>query len=212
MEKSNRLDIKSLVRIPILDGDTYGTFISFKGLEAGAEHFAIQLGVLKPGQTPLVRVHSECMTGDVFGSQRCDCGPQLHESLGKIARHGGFLLYLRQEGRGIGLYAKFDAYVLQDQGFNTFEANRRLNFPDDMRSFDVAAQMLKALGHERIKLLTNNPDKVGQLREAGIAIQDVVPTQLFANQHNHRYLAAKARHAQHNIALNEAGQVPTLAS
>lgn len=212
MDKSSQLAIRSLVRIPILDGETYGTFISFSGLEAGPEHFAIQLGVLKPTQTPLVRVHSECMTGDVFGSQRCDCGPQLHESLRKIARHGGFLLYLRQEGRGIGLYAKFDAYVLQDQGFNTFEANRWLSFPDDMRSFEVAAHILRALGHDRIKLLTNNPDKVGQLREAGVAIEQVVPTQLFANQHNHRYLAAKAHHAQHNIVLDAVGQAPTLSS
>ena len=119
---------------------------------------------MRRGPAPLVRPHSECLTGDVFGSQRCDCGPQLREAVERIADSGGFLLYLRQEGRGIGLYAKLDAYALQDTGLDTYEANLALGHGEDERSYLVAAQMLHALGVSRVALLSNNPDKARQLR------------------------------------------------
>ena len=121
---------------------------------------------------PLVRLHSECLTGDVFGSQRCDCGPQLREAVERIADAGGFLLYLRQEGRGIGLYAKLDAYALQDAGLDTYEANLALGFAADERDYTVAAQMLRALGVSRVALLSNNPDKAAQLTGLGITVTE----------------------------------------
>ena len=145
--------------------------------------------------------HSECLTGDVFGSARCDCGPQLREAVERIAEHGGFLLYLRQEGRGIGLYAKLDAYALQDPGLDTYAANRALGFGDDERDYTAAAQMLAALGVPRIDLLTNNPDKPSQLRDLGVEVAHVVPTAVHAAPDNLRYLRAKVTHTDHTIDL-----------
>ena len=150
---------------------------------------------------PLVRLHSECLTGDVFGSTRCDCGPQLRESVERIATGGGVLLYLRQEGRGIGLYNKLDAYALQDAGLDTYEANTALGFVEDARDYTAAAQMLAALGVARLDLLTNNPDKAAQLREQGVAVRRTVPTGVFASESNLRYLQAKAEHTRHTILL-----------
>ncbi|MGO4728701.1 MULTISPECIES: GTP cyclohydrolase II [unclassified Inquilinus] len=196
------VEIRNTVTIPILDGAGSGIFHTFTSFEDGGEHFAIALGP-QGHDVPLVRVHSECLTGDVFGSQRCDCGPQLIDALHRIGREGGFVLYLRQEGRGIGLYAKLDAYVLQDQGLDTFEANERLNFPHDMRDFTPAAQMLLALGVKRIRLLTNNPDKAKQLEAAGIEIVEIVPTGVFVTAHNIQYLEAKVRKHAHQIDLPE---------
>jgi len=149
---------------------------------------------------PLVRVHSECVTGDVFGSLRCDCGPQLKEALSRCRDEGGIILYLRQEGRGIGLADKIVSYYLQDRGFDTFTANRELGFTNDMRDYGVAAQMLKALGHTTIKLLTNNPDKKSQLEHFGIKIVSCEPTSLNVSEHNLRYLMAK-RDAGHALAI-----------
>jgi GTP cyclohydrolase II len=189
-----------LTKVPIpLDccGDI-GIFMSFTGLGDADEHFAIQLG--PKVQTPLVRVHSECITGDLFGSQRCDCGEQLKEAVRRICDHGGYLLYMRQEGRGIGLYAKLETYVLQYSGKDTFEANRALGFADDLRSYQPAAQMLHALGAQRIKLLTNNPDKVEGLQAHGIDIEETLPTGVYFNRHNIRYLHAKAK-ARHTLNL-----------
>lgn len=140
---------------------------------------------------PLVRVHSECLTGDVFGSLRCDCGPQLDEALARCSREGGIVLYLRQEGRGIGLADKIAAYGLQDGGLDTFAANRALGHPDDARDYRVAAQMLDALGHRRIRLLSNNPDKAAQLTRFGIAVAVREPTTVSLSPHNARYLRAK---------------------
>jgi GTP cyclohydrolase II len=197
-----RVEIRTTVTIPILDGAGKGVFHTFGGFSDGGEHFAIALGQ-QGHDVPLVRVHSECLTGDVFGSQRCDCGPQLNDALHRIGKEGGFVLYLRQEGRGIGLYAKLDAYVLQDQGLDTFEANERLNFPHDMRDFTPAAQMLLALGVRRIRLLTNNPDKAKQLEAAGIEIAEIVPTGVFVTEHNIQYLEAKVRKHAHRIDLAE---------
>ena len=128
---------------------------------------ALELGRPGAARLPLVRLHSECLTGDVFGSQRCDCGPQLREAIERITERGGYVLYLRQEGRGIGLYAKLDAYALQDAGLDTYQANLALGHAEDERDYTPAAQMLLALGASRVALLTNNPDKVEQLRDLG---------------------------------------------
>src|SRR5918998_6622153 len=163
--------IRTQVLVPLRFPDGYATTVlvtSFRGLVDCREHLAFQCG--RPGAEPLVRPHSECLTGDVFGSQRCDCGAQLREAVERIADAGGYLLYLRQEGRGIGLYNKLDAYALQDAGLDTYEANVALGFGEDERDYGVAAEMLFALGVRRIDLLTNNPDKVAQLREAGVRV------------------------------------------
>ena len=156
---------------------------------------------------PLVRPHSECLTGDVFGSQRCDCGAQLREAVERIADSGGFLLYLRQEGRGIGLYAKLDAYALQDAGLDTYEANLALGHREDERSYLVAAQMLHALGVSRIALLSNNPDKARQLRRFGVTVTARVPTGVHLSATNARYLATKARRGAHTLDRPAVGGV-----
>lgn len=176
---------------------------TFSGLRDRAEHVALGLGRYERPSVgaPLVRVHSECLTGDLFGSPRCDCGFQLAESLGRIAAAGGYLLYLRQEGRGVGLYSKIDSYVLQDLGMDTFEANRALGYRDDERDYEVAAQMLCALGAQRIDLITNNPDKTQQLTARGVVIRERIPTSVFATAHNGPYLAAKLA-AGHELAAN----------
>lgn len=185
--------IRSTLALPVrlADGfETQGLVVAFDGLADGREHVAVVLG--EPGDVPLVRVHSECLTGDVLGSQRCDCGPQLHEAVRRISRCGGYVLYLRQEGRGIGLYNKLDAYTLQDAGLDTYEANLALGFAPDQRDYGVAAQMLLALGVDTIALLTNNPDKVAQLERAGVRVESRVPTSVHRSPANHRYLDAKA--------------------
>src|ERR1700722_4254130 len=171
--------IRTSVRIPLKFGDGFqveAQVFTFTGLVDGQEHLALGLGAYDQVPVPLVRLHSECMTGDVFGSARCDCGPQLRDAAEKIGAAGGFLLYLRQEGRGIGLYNKLDAYALQDQGLNTYEANEALGLPSDGRDYTAAAQMLATLGAHRIELLSNNPDKAAQLVKHGITIEDKVPT------------------------------------
>ena len=144
------------------------------------------------------------MTGDVFGSARCDCGPQLREAAERISRVGGWLLYLRQEGRGIGLYEKLDAYALQDTGLDTYAANRALGHPDDARDYRAAAQMLRTLDVGGFDLLTNNPDKVAQLREHGADVRRVLPTDVHLSPANAPYLAAKITHTAHTINLGVA--------
>ncbi|MEU6258809.1 GTP cyclohydrolase II [Streptomyces sp. NPDC047043] len=197
---------RSRVRVPLRFQDGYSVdaeLVTFHGLTDGQEHLAVVLGDPAPGQVPLVRLHSECLTGDVFGSARCDCGPQLREAVERIATRGGVLLYLRQEGRGIGLYNKLDAYALQDQGLDTYEANAALGLPEDDRDYTAAAQMLRALGIDELDLLSNNPDKAGQLRELGIDVHDRVPTGVFTTAHNVRYLRAKVLQTQHTLPLGE---------
>ena len=197
---------RARVRVPLRFQDGYGVdaeLVTFHGLTDGQEHLAIVLGDLAPGTTPLVRLHSECLTGDVFGSARCDCGPQLREAVERIAERGGVLLYLRQEGRGIGLYNKLDAYALQDQGLDTYAANTALGLPEDARDYTAAAQMLTALGITSLDLLSNNPDKADQLRGLGIDVHDRVPTGVFTTPHNVRYLRAKVLQTQHTLPLGQ---------
>ncbi|WP_250004086.1 GTP cyclohydrolase II [Actinoplanes sp. M2I2] len=204
--------LRQQVTVPLRFGDGYAAsarVMTFDGLVDGKEHLALGLGdwqrALKKsaagGRAPLVRPHSECLTGDVFGSQRCDCGPQLREAVERIAEQGGFLLYLRQEGRGIGLYAKLDAYALQDAGLDTYEANVALGRGEDERDYTAAAQMLLALGADRIRLLSNNPDKALQLEKSGIEVTQRVPTGVHMSAANVRYLATKASHTAHTIDL-----------
>ncbi len=163
----------------------------------GQEHVALVVGAFA-GQPPLVRLHSECLTGDVFGSLKCDCGPQLEEALRLIAgAGGGVLLYLRQEGRGIGLANKIRAYALQDRGFDTVEANLRLGFDDDERGYEQAGSILRTLGVDRVRLLTNNPAKVESLRRAGIDVVERVGHHMPANPHNADYLATKRKKSGH---------------
>ncbi len=174
--------------------------VSFRGLETDKEHVAVIFHQADKTQSePLVRLHSECLTGDVFHSSRCDCGEQLNETIEKMAELGGIILYLRQEGRGIGLYNKIDAYELQSQGFDTYEANHKLGFPDDLRDFTEAAQMLVALGVNHIQLVTNNPKKIEELADHGIEISAVVGTKAHLKDDNEAYLHAKADHGKHRL-------------
>lgn len=174
--------------------------VAFRGSDDGQEHVALVIGALG-GKPPLVRLHSECLTGDVFGSLKCDCGPQLREALRILGENGGgVLLYLRQEGRGIGLANKLRAYSLQDRGLDTVDANRRLGFADDERDYGHAAAMLRALGIAEVRLLTNNPDKVAGLEAAGIRVAERVPHQMPANPHNADYLATKRKRSGHLLA------------
>lgn len=193
--------VRTRIALPIrLAGvDTIADVVSFAGLTDDGEHLAVVLG--SPGTVPLVRVHSECLTGDVLGSRRCDCGPQLRESVERITAAGGYLLYLRQEGRGIGLYAKLDAYALQDHGLDTYDANLALGYAEDARDYTVAAQMLRALGVESLALLSNNPDKADQLEACGLRVVDRVPTAVHLSTANGRYLAAKAGRGAHRLDL-----------
>ena len=190
--------------VPITLGRNVGrriaaTVVSFTGLVDGGEHIAV---VVPPITEPaLVRMHSECLTGDVLGSARCDCGPQLDEAMRMIGESGGVLLYLRQEGRGIGLYNKLDAYVLQDAGVDTYQANELVGRRPDERDYLVGAQILRALDISRIRLLTNNDDKARQLRRHGIDVESVIPTGVYVTDENARYLAAKARVAGHRLPV-----------
>jgi GTP cyclohydrolase II len=196
--------VRTKVRVPLRFPDGWGTtadVFTFTGLVDGKEHLALGLGDYAGAKMPLVRPHSECLTGDVFGSERCDCGAQLREAVERIADAGGYVLYLRQEGRGIGLYAKLDAYALQDQGLDTYEANVALGRGEDERDYTAAAQMLAALGADAIRLLSNNPDKALQLAALGTEVVERVPTGVHVSSSNVRYLRAKVEHTGHTLAL-----------
>jgi GTP cyclohydrolase II len=193
---SPAVEIVARARLPLEDlPETQ--IVAFRASDDGQEHVVLVIGA-PGGKPPLVRLHSECLTGDVFGSLKCDCGPQLKEALKIIgAEGGGVLLYLRQEGRGIGLANKLRAYALQDRGLDTVDANRRLGFADDERDYAHAAAMLRALGIDRVRLLTNNPSKVSGLESAGIPVVERVAHHMPANPHNADYLATKRKKSGH---------------
>ena len=176
----------------------------FKEESTDFDHVALTLGEMEGPDPVLVRVHSECLTGDAFSSLRCDCGPQLHAALNAISDRGwGCLLYLRQEGRGIGLHAKIQAYRLQDQGADTLDANLMLGLPGDSRDYKIAASMLESLKIERVSLLTNNPDKIGQLKEYGIEVFERVPLVVGVGDSNRSYLETKVVRMGHSIEKDE---------
>jgi GTP cyclohydrolase II len=202
--------VRSRLVVPMRFADGYATtarLITFDGLVDGREHVALGLGDhagsprVGGDRPPLVRLHSECLTGDVLGSERCDCGPQLREAVERISDAGGYLLYLRQEGRGIGLYAKIDAYGLQDAGLDTYEANVALGYDEDARDYTVAAQMLQALQVDRLRLLTNNPDKESQLVGLEVDVVERVPTRVHLSPVNERYLATKSARGAHSLLV-----------
>jgi GTP cyclohydrolase II len=190
------LRIASRAKLPTRHAER-AEIVAFRSQDDAAEHVALLIGA-PTGALPLVRLHSECLTGDVLGSRKCDCGPQLDDALAAIARSGwGILLYLRQEGRAIGLVNKLRAYALQDQGFDTVDANLRLGFGDDERHFGVAARMLRLLGQEEVRLLTNNPRKVSGLEAEGIGVGERVPLVAGLNPANAAYLETKRRRSGH---------------
>lgn len=170
----------------------------FRPEDGGEEHYAIEIGRPDRGTPVLSRLHSACFTGDLMGSLKCDCGPQLRAALAQMGQEGhGILLYLNQEGRGIGLANKMRAYSLQDQGFDTVEANHRLGFEDDERDFRLGADILKSMGFQAVRLLTNNPRKVEMMQTSGINVAERVPLKAGENRHNHAYLATKAAKSGH---------------
>jgi GTP cyclohydrolase II len=196
-----RLDIATRAHLPIAAGEA-AEIVAFRSPDDMREHVALVVGAQSSDRAPLVRLHSECLTGDIFGSLKCDCGPQLDAAVAAMAAEAaaggwGVLLYLRQEGRGIGLINKLRAYRLQDLGFDTLEANQRLGLPAEARDFPVAARMLELLGVSEIRLMTNNPAKVAAFEAAGVEITERVPLSLPANPHNTRYLATKRDRAGH---------------
>jgi GTP cyclohydrolase II len=197
-EAPDSLAIAARARLPVAAFE-HSEIVAFRSPDQAGEHVALIIGQPN-GTPPLVRLHSECLTGDIFGSLKCDCGPQLDAALHLMAEAGwGILLYLRQEGRGIGLINKLRAYELQDQGFDTVDANLRLGFPVEARDFGIAARMLALIGQPRIRLLTNNPQKVARLEATGITVDERVPHQLPANPHNAAYLATKRDRTGHKL-------------
>jgi GTP cyclohydrolase II len=197
--RTNRARVVARAQLPT----RFGRFTVFgiTGRNASEEAVAIQRGNLRRGKAPLVRVHSQCLTGDVFTSERCDCRAQLEFSLRQIAKEpAGVLLYLPQEGRGIGLINKLKAYELQDAGLDTVQANRKLGFAADSRDYEFAAEALKALGVRKLRLLSNNPDKVQQLESAGIRVVERVPCRPRTSHHSKFYLRTKKDKLGHLLA------------
>ena len=195
------LAIATRARLPIAAQED-AEIVAFRSVDDMREHVALIIGAPDSGKPPLVRLHSECLTGDIFGSLKCDCGPQLDAALAAMSEAAlaggwGVLLYLRQEGRGIGLINKLRAYRLQDEGHDTLEANRRLGLPEEARDFPLAARMLDLLGVRQLRLMTNNLEKVVALENAGVRVIERVPHELPANPHNVRYLATKRDLAGH---------------
>ena len=192
------IELEQRVKLPT----DYGTFdlLLYRATMNQEHHLALVKGDVADGKPVLVRVHSECLTGDVFGSRRCDCGSQLHTALQRIEQAGrGILLYMRQEGRGIGLAAKIHAYKLQEDGFDTVQANLKLGFPSDLREYGLGAQILIDLGVRQIRLLTNNPKKVVGLAGYGLQIVETVPIKVEANVHNKAYLRTKRTKMGHKL-------------
>ncbi|GAB7386208.1 bifunctional 3,4-dihydroxy-2-butanone 4-phosphate synthase/GTP cyclohydrolase II [Bacillaceae bacterium] len=201
-----RIENEKLVRreVSVKLPTAFGQFqaVAYTNAVDDKEHVALVKGVIDPAEPVLVRVHSECLTGDVFGSHRCDCGPQLHAALAQIEKEGkGVLVYMRQEGRGIGLLNKLRAYALQEQGYDTVEANEKLGFPPDLRDYGIGAQILRDLGVRKMRLLTNNPRKIKGLEGYGLEIVERVPLQMPPTEDNVRYLAAKKHKLGHYLNL-----------
>jgi len=189
----------SAATVPLADAEDT-TIVAFRPSDGGTEHLAMVIGEPDPETPTLVRLHSQCFTGDLLGSLRCDCGDQLRGAVRQIGEAGaGVILYLAQEGRGIGLVNKLRAYALQDQGLDTFEANEQLGFDADERHYLVAAEMLSQLGFRKVRLLTNNPEKIAALQRSGIEVVERVPHSFPSNNHNARYLATKAARGGHLI-------------
>jgi GTP cyclohydrolase II len=197
-DDSGALRIAARAKLPVA-ANANAEIIAFRTDVDASDHVALLMGA-RDSSAPVVRLHSECLTGDVLGSLKCDCGPQLQEALQQISdANWGMLLYLRQEGRGIGLINKLRAYALQDQGFDTVDANTRLGFAIDARDFSVAARMLELLGVETVRLLTNNPEKVDGLQKAGIMVAERLPLKIAANPHNADYLETKKSRTGHAL-------------
>lgn len=193
-------DLQLLATAPLpLDVDDNARIFVFREDVGGLHHLALQLGPLEPGDIPLVRLHSECLTGDAFFSQKCDCGAQLDDSKRLIARDGGYLVYLREEGRKIGLVNKIRAYALQNRGLDTLDANLHIGFGADERDYLVAAEMLRQLGVTQVRLLTNNPAKAEALEAAGIAVRERLPLRTGRGPHNEAYLNTKRDRGGHQL-------------
>lgn len=191
------LTLVSSARVPLTVSENARVHV-WRPASGEEEHYAIEVGAPDRADPVLSRLHSACFTGDLIGSLKCDCGPQLHAALGQIGAEGkGVLLYLNQEGRGIGLANKMRAYSLQDEGFDTVEANHRLGFEDDERDFRLGTEILKRMGFSAVRLMTNNPGKVAAMEAAGLAVADRVPLIVGENTHNIAYLATKAKKSGH---------------
>jgi 3,4-dihydroxy 2-butanone 4-phosphate synthase/GTP cyclohydrolase II len=188
-------------RIPLQDKGDFNMTVFANELD-NAEHFALVKPPLFANRVPLVRIHSECITGDILGSCKCDCGKQLEQSLSLIAEEGGVLIYLRQEGRGIGLANKLKAYALQEQGLDTVDANHQLGLPVDSRNYAIAYQILKYFGIDAIRLLTNNPAKIAAVDRYGIKVVERVPLEVEPTKESHRYLKTKKERMGHLLAIN----------
>lgn len=187
-------------RLPLREHGEF-SMIVFENLLDSQEHFALVRPPKLANQVPLVRIHSECITGDVFGSCKCDCGDQLQQALKQLAQEGGILIYLRQEGRGIGLANKLKAYALQEEGYDTVEANLKLGFPADNRCYAVAYQILRHLGLDAVKLLTNNPNKVEAIEKYGVKVIQRIPLAIYPTEANRDYLKTKKQKLGHFLAI-----------
>lgn len=189
------------VQLPTEWGDF--TMVAYTQINTGEQHLALVKGSWQPDEPVLVRVHSSCITGDIFGSCRCDCGPQLHAAMKMIEETGkGAVIYMNQEGRGIGLINKLNAYSLQENGFDTVEANLKLGFPMDQRDYGVGAQIIRSLGISKMKLMSNNPTKRAGLIGYGLEVVENVPIEIESNQHNETYLRTKRDKMGHTIMKN----------